>query len=80
MNAQDIFNIEVWPGTKYAKKITCKLCGEKIYEVGDNPSQAELDCEAVGVGAHLEFRHNMTLTVVKCDDPQCLWDHQSDKR
>lgn len=64
--------IELIPGTRFAKRIVCTLCNEQIFSVTDHPTQAEMDIEATGVGAHMEFRHGLTLTLVKCDDPKCL--------
>lgn len=75
MNAQDILDVELMPGTKFVKRILCKLCGERVFEVSDNPSLAEIDIERAGVAAHMEFRHGLALSTVKCSDQKCLGDH-----
>lgn len=75
IDASKILKIERIPGTRLAKRIFCIECNEKIFEVSDDPTQAEVDREQLGAAAHLEFRHGLEVTTVKCDDPGCLGNH-----
>lgn len=70
-----VLRIETIPGTKLAKRIFCIQCNEKIFEVDDNPTQADLEREQLGMSAHFEFCHGLTTVRVPCDDPKCLGDH-----
>lgn len=71
MAESEILKVEFISGTKFAQKMTCTLCGEVVYQVGPKPTEAECTREAVGVGAHMEFRHNLTFHLVRCSDPDC---------
>jgi hypothetical protein len=63
--------LELIPGTPYAKKIRCKLCGDMMYEV-DGGSAAQDEVEMTRMAAHLSIQHQIKLDYHKCDDPNCL--------
>ncbi len=75
MNRSDIIDVEYIPGTVFVKKAICKLCGEKVFEVPNDSTLAQVAIEAKGLAAHLEFRHNLMITFMKCSDPSCLKSH-----
>jgi len=70
-----VTTVELIPGTNFAKRITCKLCGELVFEVSDRPTEAEVNVQIAGFHAHLEFRHNLAMERVACSDPKCQGDH-----
>jgi hypothetical protein len=63
--------LEFIPGTKFAKKMACNLCGEVVYQVSDHPTLAECEIESVGLAAHVEFRHGLKFVMIRCSDPSC---------
>ncbi|HEX9137159.1 MAG TPA: hypothetical protein VF905_09485 [Nitrospirota bacterium] len=67
--------VDFIPGTKFAKTITCNLCGEKVYEVSNSPTSQEVRTEATGMAIHLELLHDLKFTLVVCEDPNCRKEH-----
>lgn len=63
--------LEVLPGTPYAKKIRCKLCGEVVFLVRDECLQNEIDAEMVRLSAHMAIQHQIHVEHHKCDNPDC---------
>jgi hypothetical protein len=77
INIADLLQVEYYPGSEIVKKLTCTACKETVFSISDHPTQAELDRESVGFQAHLELRHGLAVTKVKCSDQKCLKCHQS---
>jgi hypothetical protein len=63
--------VEFLPGTKFAKKMICNLCGETVYQVNDRPTREEMNLEIVGLTAHVSIQHGLKFDLVECKDPKC---------
>ena len=66
-----ITEVEFVPGTNFARKIVCKLCGDIIYEINENPRDAELAIEVVRMTLHMQLQHSIFVISVDCRDPKC---------
>jgi hypothetical protein len=66
-----ILEAETIRGTRFLKKASCKLCGQKVFEVGEHPSQAELDRESIGLKAHFDIAHGIIVILESCSDRHC---------
>lgn len=75
MKPEEVLDIELFPGSKFAQRIICKLCGEEIFRSTGNETQGQIDTESKGVGTHLEFRHGIEFRTFWCSDPNCLEGH-----
>lgn len=67
----EVLDIDIFPGTRFMRKAVCKLCGEKIYEVGRHALQAEIGREFVGLILHLELSHNFIVSWHRCSNTEC---------
>lgn len=63
---------ELIPGTPFAKKVRCRLCGEEIFSLADSADQAAIDAEMVRLTAHMAIQHEIHVEHHKCDDPNCV--------
>jgi hypothetical protein len=74
MNSMDEITevLELFPGTPYAKKVRCKLCGEIVFDVKDDCKQSEIDAEMVRLSAHMAIQHEIHVEHHKCDDLNCV--------
>jgi hypothetical protein len=60
--------IEIIPGTQL--KITCKICGDVVYDVSDKSiSRAELSAETKRMAFHFELHHEIRLVDKSAPDP-----------
>lgn len=62
------FDIELFPNTQITKKVTCKTCKQVVYQVSKKSTVSEINCESVGLRAHLEFSRGMVVL----SDRTCL--------
>lgn len=67
----ELTDVEYIGQTRFAKKITCKRCGEVIFQVSDHAKQSEIDIEMTGMRAHFALRHDINVVVAHCSDPNC---------
>jgi hypothetical protein len=67
----EITKVEFVPGTNFARKIICKLCGDLVYEIRENPRDAELAIEVIRMTLHMELQHNVFVITDDCTDPKC---------
>ena len=67
----DLTDVEYIGKTRFAKKITCKKCGEVIFNVSEHAKQSEIDIEMAGMLAHFALRHGINVLVTHCSDPKC---------
>ena len=72
---RDMVEVERMDGSDLAKRVTCKACKEVIYEIAVGATQTQIDIEITGLRAHFEFRHQMAIELVRCNDPRCLGKH-----
>lgn len=59
-------SVDLIPGTRFMKRLVCRLCGQRVYEVSEKPSEAEVNREVVGLRAHFEFSHGLAIEFYKC--------------
>lgn len=60
----------------FAKKVTCKLCGEVLFDC-ERDVNDKIELVFHGLKAHYQIRHEITLGVAICADPDCRLKHGS---
>ncbi len=57
-----------------AKKVTCKLCGELLFDC-DRDRSEKLELFFHGLKAHFQIQHQITMAAMPCTDPGCVGGH-----
>lgn len=70
-NSDDLFIVVPEADGHFAKTVTCKLCGQIVFDSAKNASE-EFRFVVHGVKAHYQIWHQITLESVPCQDPDCL--------
>lgn len=64
--------IEFLDGTNVARRLTCKICNEVVYDVTGNVSKENIDREAARLILHFELHHDIRIDFHRCSDPNCV--------
>ena len=64
--------IEYLDGTEIARRLTCKICNEVVYDVTGNVSKENIDREAARLILHFELQHDIKIDFHRCGDPNCV--------
>lgn len=65
MKWKDICEIEFFEDVPAARRMTCKLCGQVVFEVEGRLSESEIAVQVLGIRAHYSIAHGIDVPVTK---------------